>query len=379
MRRPFLPLIPFLAKYPFLKLAGKFLEYEYGSIDAILNSNDKLEKEAKELGIKIVKTVLEGKKVDLNYPNSKFLCSECELKECKQYCNDELEKFKYCTYPLYTPESLNREIARKHIIAYLYSKIVISKLDNILRKKFAIREARRYRKMLENEDVEFIKIVGLDFGIKFKVVDGKFRVNIVDYLRGAVKIKDDEWKLVNRKVENGFVELTKKEFVRLIEEYLKVRLEEKIELDIDLKIDIEIDRRRVDYDAEIKNIGLVDVECFPPCMKKIISDLNNGLNVPHSARFAITAFLLNIGADIDKIVELFKTAPDFDEDKTRYQVEHIAGMRGKGEQYICPSCDTMRSYGNCNGNCDVKHPITFYRRCLKKKRKKEMKRNKKKK
>ncbi|HIP62813.1 MAG TPA: hypothetical protein EYH04_01635 [Archaeoglobus profundus] len=353
-----------------MKLAGKFLEYEYGSIDAILNSNSKLEEEAKELGIKIVKAVLEGKKIDLNYPNSKFLCSECELKECKQYCNDELERFKYCTYPLYTPESLNKEIAKKYIIAYLYSKIAISKLNNSLRKKFATREARRYREMLEKEDIEFIKIVGLDFGIKFKVVDGKFRVNIVDYLRNAVKIKDDEWKLVNRKVENGFVELTKKEFVRLIEELLKTRLEEKVELNMDLRVDIEINRR--EYDAEIKNIGTVDVECFPPCMKKIISDLKNGLNVPHSARFAIAAFLLNIGVEIDKIVELFKTAPDFDEDKTRYQVEHIAGMRGKGVQYICPSCDTMKSYGNCNGNCDVKHPIIFYRRCLKKKKKKEI-------
>ena len=53
--KPFLPILPFLAKYPFLKLAGKFLEFEYRNLNAILNAKGKLEKEAKELGIEIPK------------------------------------------------------------------------------------------------------------------------------------------------------------------------------------------------------------------------------------------------------------------------------------------------------------------------------------
>jgi DNA primase large subunit len=369
--KPFLPILPFLAKYPFLKLAGKFLEFEYRNLNAILNAEGKLEREAKELGIEIVKSVLEGKKLDLHYPNAKFLCSECEVKDCKRKCEDELERFRYCEYPIYRLEEyyMHKHLAKKSIIAYIFSKIAVSKLDDVLRRKFAVREARRYREMLEKEDVEFLKIVGLDFGVRFKVAGDVFKVDVVDYLKGAVKIKADEWKLVNRRLEGGFVELTKREFVRLLEEFLRERLEEKIDVGID--IDIKIDRR---FDRiELEDLKEIDAECYPPCMKKILADLKNGLNVPHSARFAIASFLLNIGVSVDKVVDIFRTSPDFDEEKTRYQVEHIAGQRGKGEEYICPSCDTMKSYGNCyaDESCEgINHPVRYYKLCLKRKKQK---------
>ncbi len=57
-------------------------------------------------------------------------------------------------------------------------------------------------------------------------------------------------------------------------------------------------------------------------------------------------------------------APDFREDLTRYQVEHITGAGGT--EYTSPSCKTMITYGNCYGKdkfCEfVSHPLTYYRR-----------------
>ncbi len=357
MRRPFLPLLPFFIKYPFLRTAGKFIESEY-SLEDILNSNDGLVKSARKIALRNVKLVLDGKRIRCEYPRTSFLCSECELKECNG-------RFENCNYRFLSDEYEQYKKEAKHsILVYLFSKIIVSNLDEVLRRKYAIREARRYRKMLEEEDCEFLKFLASDFDIRADYVKENssefFRVFVTDYIKGSVGIKADNWKLVNRMLKGGFVYLNKKDFVRLIEEFLKKRLEEKVDVKMEVKLDIGID---VEMKREIYDLP-VDAECYPKCMKKILLDLKNGLNVPHSARFSIASFLLNIGLDIDRVVDVFRTAPDFDEDKTRYQVEHIAGRRGKGQEYSCPSCDTMRSYGLCSWECGVSHPIEFYRRCL---------------
>jgi len=128
-----------------------------------------------------------------------------------------------------------------------------------------------------------------------------------------------------------------------------------------------------------------DPRCFPPCITAILSNLRDGVNVPHSARFAVTAFLLNIGLTDAEIIEIYKNSPDFDEERTRYQVEHIAGDKGR-VRYTAPSCDTMRTYGSCvkplqglrgrgaephsDETCEkITHPLSYYKLKLKMKSK----------
>ena len=95
-----------------------------------------------------------------------------------------------------------------------------------------------------------------------------------------------------------------------------------------------------------------------------ISNVRAGVNLAHSMRFALVSFLLNIGMNIDGIIELFKVSPDFDEERTRYQVNHIHGATGT--TYTSPSCATMITYGNCYGKealCDrISHPLSYYRK-----------------
>ncbi len=87
-------------------------------------------------------------------------------------------------------------------------------------------------------------------------------------------------------------------------------------------------------------------------------------NVPHSGRFALVAFLHTLGMDSDEILQTFSTAPDFDESKSRYQVDHITGEIS-GTEYTPPECSTMKSYGICfnpDGLCrKIKHPLSYYR------------------
>ncbi|MCZ7405541.1 MAG: DNA primase regulatory subunit PriL, partial [Candidatus Methanoperedens sp.] len=103
---------------------------------------------------------------------------------------------------------------------------------------------------------------------------------------------------------------------------------------------------------------------FPPCMVHALSNAKGGVNLPHSMRFALVSFLLNIGMNTDGIIELFKVSPDFDEERTRYQVMHIHGATGTA--YTSPSCATMITYGNCFGKealCErISHPLNYYRR-----------------
>ena len=111
-------------------------------------------------------------------------------------------------------------------------------------------------------------------------------------------------------------------------------------------------------------LKLADI-AYPPCIRMLINSLLSGENLSHHQRFAIASFLINIGASIDAILELFKRSPDFNEKIARYQIEHIAGLRGSKKKYLPYNCTTMRSLGMCVSDCGVKNPLTYYYRRIK--------------
>ncbi|HVN66326.1 MAG TPA: DNA primase regulatory subunit PriL, partial [Methanomicrobiales archaeon] len=120
----------------------------------------------------------------------------------------------------------------------------------------------------------------------------------------------------------------------------------------------------------MRDFGEVEEGAFPPCLQALTGAITAGTNLPHAGRFAIVAFLHNIGMNPVQVMEIFARAPDFDPEKTRYQVEHIFG-RG-GTEYTAPSCATLRTTGFCvnrDSTCErVNHPLTYYR--IKKRREK---------
>ncbi|MFX0067238.1 MAG: hypothetical protein ACFFC7_34335 [Candidatus Hermodarchaeota archaeon] len=95
----------------------------------------------------------------------------------------------------------------------------------------------------------------------------------------------------------------------------------------------------------------------------------SGHSISHVGRFALTSFLVNTGMTVGNVIDLFRSMSDFDERMTRYQVEHIAGVRGSQTRYIPPRCDTLRTHGVClrpDEICKkVRHPLAYYRRKLK--------------
>lgn len=202
-----------------------------------------------------------------------------------------------------------------------------------------------------------------------------FRLNYEIYIRNATRLRDAKWKLTNRLLDKGYVRVTKEDAARLLEEEIQTRIlhrisDSKVQEPKFLKERIERIRAFVTermgqiYSEELPNI-VISI-AMPPCMRKIYDLLLAGKQVPHIGRFALTSFLINIGATEEDILRIYRAASDFDEGKTRYQVEHIAGSRGGKTKYTPPKCSTLKTHGLCiltDVTCsNVRHPLTFYRR-----------------
>ena len=75
--------------------------------------------------------------------------------------------------------------------------------------------------------------------------------------------------------------------------------------------------------------------------------------------------MLAIGKPIDEIVMMYQNAPDFNEKITRYQVEHLAGLKGSRTKYSVPSCEKLLNENLCfaTEECSgIVNPIQFGRR-----------------
>ncbi len=210
----------------------------------------------------------------------------------------------------------------------------------------------------------------------------QFRVPITTYLRGISKLATEpKWKLVNQYLKNGYVYLGKREVSRLLQEFIKYKLLDTVPDLSNTKfegyINEVLENLRKEFPTRLKPVEEVVEkslespqqvinEAFPPCIKELIDMLKRNENLSHHQRFTLATFLINVGVDIEEIVNLFRHAPDFNERMTRYQLEHLAGLRGSKRKYLTYSCDKMKSLGICVADCGVKNPLTYYLRVVKK-------------
>jgi DNA primase large subunit len=381
MPRTFLPFFPLIIRYPFLKISGAFLENEFGGFEGIFNARNEVVAEGIERGREIVRASIEDKSIPDLSTYEDFYCLECEIACFKKCEKDFLSKeciecsdcFKSCSLDALTEFYLKRKKdAIISAVSYLYSRILVSELDDWVLRRYAIKGSERYSKNFVSEPTPILKLLASELGVRAKF-NSIFRVHVSSYLKVAVRLKSPSWSLLNRELRKGYISLSKSDFLRVLEEHLRIKLSAREIVDADFaKEDVyELKMMAARKREKIPRIKFkrIEVSHFPPCMRRILSDLQAGANIPHTARFALTSFLLNLGMDVSEIIGLYKTAPDFDEEKTRYQVEHIAGA--KGTEYDTPACETMKTYHNCfrDESCKgVYHPIQYYMREVKAKR-----------
>lgn len=250
--------------------------------------------------------------------------------------------------------------------------------DRMLTRRFAVAFSKRTGVFMAGEEndkltyildklnLQLVKAVQTKYGYDYKI-------KVFDYLNNIPEGKGS-WKLVHRLVEKGWVYVSRHEAARLAEEALKTYIENKIEEmkieDVQLPDELYslVEELSGEWGRRLKSIREAwtaavrgsSEEAFPPCITTILSNVKTGKNVPHSARFALASFLLSVGMNVEDVLSVFSSAPDFNEKIARYQVEHIAGRRGSGKKYLPYKCENMKTLGLCVADCRVKHPLMYY-------------------
>jgi DNA primase large subunit len=268
----------------------------------------------------------------------------------------------------------DKELLSFHIALLLVRMVGVEQLAA----KFSLAEARRVEHFLEQEGKKdlvayiFKVVTGVDNEDVQQTLGGveyNFRIPVVEYLKRAVHLHSSEWKLVNRVVDGGFVYLTTHGLSRLIREEIRSMIYNRIKSLPQPKLTPALQEAVEDLRKVIKVLTpvtqtTVEPSKYPPCVQHALDLLQKGQNIPHYGRFLMTTYLLNIGKSVDEVVSLFAKAPDFNERLTRYQVEHIAGLRGGGTKYRPPGCRTLQAHTLCfkTEACDdIKNPIQFGR------------------
>jgi DNA primase large subunit len=265
------------------------------------------------------------------------------------------------------------------VVSFLIALIIVRALGiRSVSRKYSLGEARRTEMFLERDlkhETEermrsiLTRIFKDLFSMDILQEDGQFKVKVPDYLKRAAYFHDDHWKLVNKRVRKGYVYLDSEDTVRLIRDELSVYIYDKInrmelrQLPESIKSKVDELRGKVAKHTEFRRYFVVTK--YPPCIQYILQSLSKGENPPHSARFLLATYMLSTGKSVDEVCAFFESAPDYNERVTRYQVEHLAGMRGSRTKYTCPSCEKVTGDNNCyrTEECDgIINPVQFGRR-----------------
>ena len=325
------------ARYPFLKDSAKYLREKGITLELLVSSM--AYESARLRGRDRVLEVLEGNVIQ-DHPTSKEIDATLEL------------------------------------LSYPVARMIVSAVaDPMFVKRYAIAEAKRARRSLMGDNLDSTVRIAAELGIDLEKEDGHLAVDFTDFLRYSSAMRSKEWKLVNQEVKKSKVLLNHYKVTRLIEQALADKISSELPLEVNDSIidtfSATIAEIRDSLEEEKKNrqpkdFGRLSIVRFPPCMRKLLSMMQAGENVPHSGRFALVTFLHALGMESDDILHIFSSAPDFDEGKATYQIKHIIGETS-GTEYTTPECSTMKSYGICfdpDSLCNqewMTHPLIYYR------------------
>ncbi|MFI5420306.1 MAG: hypothetical protein ACHQ1H_05010 [Nitrososphaerales archaeon] len=242
-----------------------------------------------------------------------------------------------------------------------------TKLDHLMN-RYALAEALRVESFLKQEKNDkmiediFQNFLGIKMERSKEANYPAFKVSVEDYVERAVKFRKPEWKLVNRIVQSGKVFVSQQDLIRLIREEIHDLIMQRLSAVNPPKLPPEIESRvkkliQIAPPPPRSAFTIINVspENYPPCVRAALNMLEKGENVPHYGRFLMATYLLAVGKSVDDIMALFPKAPDFKQSITKYQVEHIAGLKGGRTRYSVPSCNTLQTHSFC-----FKDPVKCY-------------------
>ncbi|MHA1466854.1 MAG: hypothetical protein ACTSP6_02090 [Promethearchaeota archaeon] len=275
------------------------------------------------------------------------------------------------------------KIDELNIHVYLIIKILLYLLDD---KSISNRIANLYSKVTYSELVkeddaylyDICKDLNLDLlyyqvPVKYGIIITKdqqedlysnFRIHYTDYLRLAVNLRDDFRKLINNPLSEGYVFIQKRNLSRLLQEFVRekfflkdgddkssiealkkklLKIKEFNELHERILANWELKKEDFEYSIEFKSVEGSEISTnFPPCIKEILSKIQEGQNLIHNERLFIVWFLIAVNYQVDTIINLFSSMPDFNREKTAYQVNYA-----KKKKYTPYKCSTLKSFNLC--------------------------------
>ncbi len=250
------------------------------------------------------------------------------------------------------------EAQEEELALYAIARMIVSCANNrYLINRYAVAEAKKTGSYLSSDasaHPEYVDAVAAEFGIKFEKAGALFLVPLGKYLTYTPRSID--YKLANREVAAGKVKVSSHERVRILEEAVRKKIERELPIRAAFPGEVKAAGARVlallpKLEANVVKVGQ---ENYPPCVNRMIEELALNVNLPHTARVALGIYLVKAGMPTDRILGIFRSAPDFSEKTTRYQVEYL---RTKG--YSMPSCSTMDSYGACVAECRCGTPLNY--------------------
>lgn len=331
--------LPILARYPFLKDAKFYVKEQGVTVNELIT--DPVYERARSIAIERLEHAFEHKDIGV-----------------RRLTNDSDCIMELYSYP----------IARM---------ITCCIADSYFTRRYALGEAVRFYKNLNKEPISFLidVIKEFNFNIQFDEDTKYISIYFTDYITHA-PTRYKNWKLVNRQMRKGYVTIDSKDLSRLAQEALRKRINEELlekpchEL-IRKTFLADINRIQNKVTSQRKNnelipMGKLDVEKLPPCMKVLLANVQAGENVAHMGRFALVSFFNSLRLTQQNIIDFFNAAPDFDEEKSRYQIDHITG-RVNATMYTPPACSKMKTYGLCPSEkideiCKkTSHPLSYYK------------------
>ena len=270
-----------------------------------------------------------------------------------------------------------------NIHVYLIIKILLYLLDD---KSISNRIANLYSKVTYSELIkeddaylyDICKDLNLDIlyyqiPVKYGIIITKdqqedlysnFRIHYTDYLRLSVNLRDEFRKLINNPLSEGYVFLQKRNLSRLLQEFVRekfflkdgddkssiealkknlLKIKDFSELHERILANWELKKEDFEYSIEFKSLDGSDISTnFPPCIKEILSKIQEGQNLIHNERLFIVWFLIAVNYQVDTIINLFSSMPDFNREKTAYQVNYA-----KKKMYTPYKCSTLKSFNLC--------------------------------
>lgn len=250
--------------------------------------------------------------------------------------------------------------------------------DNTLLSRLSIVIRDLYRDSLEKLNTDQMEEEASALGIALETVDRKnFRIFALDFVKNNAHLSGYKYRLAFQRLDHGWVIADRHVTVRIMRECLVTSIMQ-FQSGIDQKVAKDCLGEMSSFAKVVRDawteargihafdLGAVNDALFPPCIKEYIVQMKNGVNLTHMARFTLTSFLRKIGMGNPDIMALFRTAPDFNERMTQYQVEHITGEIS-GTEYSPPKCVVLRSNHLCYWGEDklchqewLRHPLQYY-------------------